>query len=186
MKRIPTFEETYTLQSAADAAGREFWFHNVVFTYQWWLLVAVSIIPILVWWRLVDRRRLFEIMTYGLLVALISGLLDAIGVETDAWEYKYDLLPLLDVFIAYDISVLPVCYMLIYQYFPQWQSFAIAQLAISCIFAFISEPILVYLDIYKLIDWKHIYSVPGYFFLAIFLKWLMEKLITKNRSYPNP
>lgn len=182
MKRIPTFEETYSLQSAADEAGRDFWFNNVVFTYQWWLLVAITIIPFVIWWKIVERRRFFEIATYGLLVALLSGLLDAIGVETDAWEYKYDLLPLLDVFIAYDITVLPVCYMIIYQYFSTWRSFAIAHIIVAFVFAFIAEPLLIWLDIYQLIKWKHIYSVPGYFSLAIFLRWVMGKLIKKNTS----
>lgn len=182
MKRIPSFEETHSLQSAADAAGREFWFNNVVFTYQWWLLVAITIIPFIIWWKIVDRKRFFEIMTYGLLVSLLSGLLDAIGVETDGWEYKYDLIPLLDVFIAYDITVLPVSFMIIYQYFSKWQSFAIAHIILAFIFAFVAEPLLIWLDIYQLIKWQHIYSVPGYFFLAIFLRWIMEKLIKKNQS----
>lgn len=182
MKRIPGFEQTYTLQSAADAAGRDFWFNSVVFTYQWWLLVAITIIPIMVWWKIVDRKRLFEITTYGLLIALLAGLLDAIGVETDAWEYKYDLVPLLDVFISYDVSVLPTCYMLIYQYCQSWQSFTIAHVVLSFAFAFVAEPFLVYLDIYQLIKWKHIYSVPGYFALAIFVRWVMGKLIIKNQA----
>jgi len=182
MKRIPMFEEMYDLQSAADATGREFWFNNVVFSYQWWLLVAVAIIPYIVWWKIVDRRRLFEITTYGLLVALLSGLLDAIGVETDAWDYKYDLIPLLDVFIAYDIAVLPVSYMVIYQYFTKWQPFIIAHIILAFVFAFGAEPLLMWLDIYQMIQWKHIYSVPGYFFLAIFLRWVMGRLMKKNQS----
>ena len=182
MKPVSIFEETYNLQSAADAAGRDFWFNNVVFTYQWWLVVAITIIPFIVWWKIVDRRRFFEITTYGLLVALLSGLLDAIGVETDAWEYKYDLIPLLDVFIAYDITVLPVSFMVIYQHFPKWRSFAIAHIIVAFIFAFGAEPFLIRLDIYQIINWKHIYSVPGYFFLAIFLRWVMGRLIKKSQS----
>jgi hypothetical protein len=183
MNRIPTFEEMYSLQSAADEAGREFWLNNVVFTYQWWLLVALTIIPFIIWWKIVDRRRFFEITTYGLLVALISGLLDAIGVEMNAWEYKYDLIPLLDVFIAYDIAILPVSYMLIYQYFLKWNSFVFAHIIVAFLFAFVGEPLLMRLDIYQLIKWKHIYSVPGYFFLAIFLRWVMGKLINKSQAF---
>ncbi|MBP2643517.1 MAG: hypothetical protein H6Q67_1404 [Firmicutes bacterium] len=71
-------------------------------------------------------------------MALLTGLLDAIGVEMDAWEYKYDLVPLLDVFIAYDISVLPVSYMLIYQHFRTWRSFAIAHVILVLVIAICS------------------------------------------------
>ncbi|SMC49458.1 CBO0543 family protein [Sporomusa malonica] len=183
MKKFAGFEETYALQSAADVAGRDFWFQSVVFTYQWWLLVALTIIPFIIWWKIVDRRRFFEITTYGLLIALFAGLLDAIGVETDAWEYKYDLLPLLDVFIVYDISVLPVSYMVIYQYCHTWQSFAIAHVIVSLVFAYVSEPLLVYLKIYQLINWQHTYSIPGYFLLAVFIRWVMSKFIKKSQSF---
>lgn len=182
MKRVPTSDEVFSIQSAADAAGRDFWFNNVVFTNKWWLLVALTIFPIILWWRVVDRKRFFEITTYGLLVVVLAGLLDAIGVELDAWEYKYDLVPLLDVFIVYDISILPVSYMLIYQYFRTWRSFAIAHVIIALVFAFILEPLLVWLDVYQLINWKHIYSVPGYFLLAIFLRWFMGRLIKKSQT----
>ena len=179
MKQPPSFEEAYQIQSAADQAGREFWFNNVFLTPKWWLIVAVAVLPVVIWWKLVDRRRLFEIMTYGLLVSLLAGLLDAIGVELDAWEYKYDFVPLLDVFIVYDISVLPVSYMLVYQYFQSWRGFVTAHLILSFAFAFISEPLLVWLDIYQLIGWKHIYSVPGYFLVAIAIRLVMEGLKRK-------
>lgn len=182
MKRAPSFEETYKMQSEADEIGREFWFNDVVFSYQWWLLVAVTIIPFIIWWKIVDRKRLFEISTYGLLILVFSGLLDAIGVELDAWEYKYDLLPLLDVFIVYDISVLPVTYMIIYQYFPNWRSFVIACGVVALVFSFVSEPLLIWLDIFQLVKWKHIYSVPGFFFLPIFLRWVMGRFMNKSQS----
>jgi hypothetical protein len=167
MKRIATFEEVYRLQS--------------VLTYPWWILVALTVVPLVVWWRFVDKKRLFEIMTYGLLVSFVAGLLDAIGVETDAWEYKYDLVPLLDVFIAYDISVLPVSYMLVYQRYKNWRSFIMAHVVLAFVFAFVAEPLLVWLDIYQLIGWKHIYSVPGYIAIAICLRGVMAMLL-KSRE----
>ncbi|HWR56490.1 MAG TPA: CBO0543 family protein [Negativicutes bacterium] len=180
MKRVPSFEEVYKIQSAADEAGRDFWVKSTVFSHQWWILVALLVIPYVAWWKIVDRKRFFEITTYGLLVVLLTGLLDAIGVETDAWDYKYDLIPLLDVFIVYDVAVLPVSYMLVYQYFRDWWSFAIAHIVVSFLFAFVAEPLLVWLDIYQPISWKHIYSVPGYFFIAVFLRGVMALLTKKN------
>lgn len=52
MKRTPGFEEVYNIQSAADQAGRDFWVKSTVFTHQWWILVALMIIPYLVWWKI--------------------------------------------------------------------------------------------------------------------------------------
>lgn len=181
MKQVPSYEEVQRIQSAADEAGRNNWLHEVVFTYQWWILVSMAVIPWLVWWKLVDRKRFFELLSYGLLVTIFAGLLDAIGVETDAWDYKYDFVPLLDVFIVYDISVLPVVYMLVYQYCQTWRSFAIAHIVVSFIAAFLFEPLFIRLDIYHPAQWEHSYSFFGYFVLAIFLRWIMGILRQKSQ-----
>lgn len=180
MNRVPSYEEVQQIQSAADVAGRQNWFGAIVFTYQWWILVGLTIIPYITWWKFVDRKRFFEILTYGLLVCLVAGLLDAIGVETDAWDYKYDLVPLLDVFIVYDVSVLPVTYMAVYQYCQTWRSFAIASMIVAFVFSFIFEPLLIWLDIYHPASWKHIYSFPGYFMLTVLLRWVMDLLKRKS------
>lgn len=123
-----------------------------------------------------DRRRIFEIITYGLMVMTLSTLFDAIGVEFDLWEYHYQFVPLLDVFIAYDISVIPVVYMLVYQYFSSWRLFIFSNIFISGLFAFASEPLLKWLGYYQLLEWNYYYSFPIYFAMAVLLKWLMQIL----------
>ena len=182
MNKKIIFEEIVRLQSEADQNLRIYWANETVFTLKWWLLVALSMLPPIIWWKLVDRKRLFEIMTYGLLVAVISGLFDAIGVEGDLWEYKYQIIPLLDVFLVYDISVMPITYMLMYQYFKSWKSFIIAHLVLAFVFAFVAEPFLVWLDVYQMYNWKHIYSFPIYFLMAIVLKWVMIILNNKLKE----
>ncbi|RYD03459.1 hypothetical protein N752_19970 [Desulforamulus aquiferis] len=93
--------------------------------------------------------------------------------EFDLWDYKYQLVPLFDIFITYDMSIMPVIYMAIYQKFDKWKSFIIANTIVAAIFAFISEPLLVWLDFYLLLKWKYIYSFPIYIAIAIVLKWVM-------------
>lgn len=137
------------------------------------------IIPYLLWWKAVDKSRFFEIFVYGLLIVLITGLLDAIGVENDAWDYEYDLVPLLDVFIVYDISILPVTFMLAYQYFKTWRSFIVAHILIAAVFAYVFEPLLIWLDIYHPAGWKHTYSFIGYVLIALCMRWFMLILLRK-------
>lgn len=92
MDQSPSFEEIIDLQSQADEALRTFWL-DVVFIYSWWMLAGLAVFPWLVWWMLADRHRMFEILTYGFLVMFVSFLFDAIGVEADLWEYKYQPVP---------------------------------------------------------------------------------------------
>jgi len=183
MKELsPSFIEESEIQNKADIALRESWKSDILFTWQWWLLLALAIIPWLVWWMLVDRKRIFEILTYGLMIMTVSTLFDAIGVELDLWEYHYQLIPLLDVFIVYDVSVIPVTYMLIYQYFNIWKSFLIANIVLSGIFAFVSEPILKWLNYYQLIEWKYLYSFGIYIAIAIIIKCFINILKKVSRS----
>ncbi len=171
------------LQSQADALLREYWLKENFLTWEWWLLVALTIVPWIIWWRFVDRKRIFEILTYGFLVMVVSVFFDAIGVEFDLWDYQYRLIPLFDVMIVYCISVMPVIYMLIYQYYNSWKSFIAANIIVSAVFAFISEPLLVKMGIYIMFKWQHYYSFPIYLSIAIFLRYLI--LIIKKISINN-
>ena len=181
MKELPpSLTREYELQSEADAALKESWLNDIVFTWHWWLLAALAVIPWLVWWKVVDRRRIFEIMTYGFLVMIASSLFDAVGVEFDFWEYHYQFIPLLDVFIVYDISVIPVIYMLVYQYFHTWKSFIFSNLVVSFIFSFVSEPILVGLNYHQFLKWEYYYSFPVFLAMAIAFKYIIN--ILKNLS----
>lgn len=163
-------------QSKADKLLREYWLKETFLQWEWWLLLALTTIPWIIWWKIVDRKRLFEILTYGFLVMTVSVIFDAIGVEFDFWEYKPQIVPLFDVFVTYDFSVMPVIYMVVYQFFDNWKSFTIANVVVSAIFAFISEPLLVWMDFYVLFNWKYIYSFPIYIAIAVVFKWVMIKL----------
>jgi len=177
MKPIPTFEDVVRIQKEADEALRRYWADEVfLVSYQWWVILGLTFIPFIVWWKIVDRKRLFEIATYGLLVSTVSVIFDAIGVETDLWEYRYREVPLLDVLMVFDISVMPVVFMIAYQYFNTWKSFAAAHIVLAAVFAFVAEPLLVWMDIYVLMGWKYIYSFPVYLAIAVVLRWLMQRL----------
>lgn len=165
------------VQEKADILLRKFWLKETFLHWEWWLLLALTTIPWIIWWKFVDRKRLFEILTYGFLVMTISVIFDAIGVEFELWEYKHQVVPLFDVFITYDITVMPVVYMFVYQFLNTWKLFIIANIAISAIFSFIAEPLLVWMDFYTLFNWKHIYSFPIYFAIAVTFKWAMITLL---------
>jgi hypothetical protein len=43
-------------------------------------------------------------------------------------------------------------------------------------FAFVSEPLLAWLNYYQLLEWKYYYSFPIYTAIAIILKWFINIL----------
>ncbi|GKU82743.1 CBO0543 family protein [Niallia sp. NCCP-28] len=157
------------------------WIHTDLFTLNWWILLCSTIIPYFIWWKLVDKKRFFELFSYGLMCASIAMVLDVMGTEMMLWDYPDKFLPWIPPLIPADFVVIPISAMLIYQYFNKWISFLFVNIIWAIVFAYIIEPIFLYLGMFKLgSNWHHTYSFIGFFFLGLFLKlfiaWLKRKV----------
>ncbi|QQE80419.1 CBO0543 family protein [Alicyclobacillus sp. SO9] len=160
----------------------DYWLEHSLFSWQWWFLLTLSVVPWVIWWILTDRNRIYEIASYGMLIGCISSLLDLWGTNSLFWAYPHQLLWfLIPALIPVDLSVLPVEHMLIYQYFRTWKSFIVALLVAALIVAFVVEPLFVRFHLYVLYSWKFIYSVPLYMLKAIFARWVIERLKASSR-----
>jgi hypothetical protein len=178
----PSYEKIQKIESKLTEMKNEYWLHHDLFTFQWWLLLFIFIFPWFVWWKYVDKNRLKEILLFGAILMILVGLLDDIGVSTHLWSYPYNLLQVMPRLIAVDNGILIVAHMTIYQFFKKWKSFIIANLIMAIIFTFIFEPLTVWLGIYKLENWKYIYSLPIYVAKAALVKWLVQRVNLINKS----
>ncbi|MFC7686813.1 hypothetical protein [Ureibacillus sp. GCM10028918] len=97
------------------------------------------------------------------------------------WQYNHTLTPF-SIIIEIHIVQMPIIYMIIYQYFHTWKAFLIAVTINAGVFAFILEPLLVWLQIYELFHWKHIYSFFPYIILAVVFQ-KMPLLLKKAQFY---
>ncbi len=176
----PTHEFIYFLENELTRLRIENWLHRDLFSYQWWLLIATLIIPWLIWWKWVNKTKLIEITLFGTIVFIIAFFLDATMSEMGLWEYNFYVIPYWPRLITADFSIIPVTYMFIYQYFKQWKNFLTAMLGVSIFFAFVGEPLLVWLNIYTLHKWRHVYSLPIYFGMAVLVKYLTQLIIDHN------
>jgi hypothetical protein len=174
----PTFQDIVDIHTKMSELRWQYWTENTVFSFEWWLLIIALISAWVVWWRLVDRRRTTEILLYGMFIFVVAIELDVIGGELGLWDYPAMVIPWGARLVCID-ALIPVIYMLIYQYFPPWKSFILANTIMAFVFAFMAEPLLVWLNIYEPLTWRHIYSFPIYILIAIVFKWLVEK-ITKT------
>jgi hypothetical protein len=157
----------------------DYWSQEVVFTYQWWIMIFLLIIPFFLWWRLVDKTRIIEISMVGLIASSIAFILDQIGSSLGYWTYPYTLTHLeRDLWAVADFSILPFFYMMIYQWFPKWGTYILGIIIFALFSAFVGETIFQWLGIYVMLKWKHIYSIPGYVLLGIFVKVVLQKFKT--------
>lgn len=173
MSKFQKIEKHYEL---LQKLWLDYWTQEVVFTYQWWIMIFVLIIPFFLWWRLVDRTRIMEISMVGLLASIIAFILDQIGSSLGYWTYPYTLTHLeRDLWAVADFSLIPFFYMMLYQWFPKWKTYILGTIIFALFAAFVAENIFQWLGIYMLLKWKHIYSVPAYVLLGIFIKVVVQR-----------
>jgi hypothetical protein len=160
----------------------EQWQNNFILTGKWWVLLVLSIVPWLIWWKVVDKKRISEILLLGFLVIIMATFFDIVGWNYSGWYYPNTLLALCTPLFPIDYTLLPILYMLIFQYFSKWKTFIVAVFIMSAAFSFILEPLGEWMNIYKELKWKSIYSFPVYILLGIFVKWFVEKIIRVKKS----
>lgn len=182
----PSSNEIIDIQKKLAEMRNERWYYHDLFTPQWWFLLALTILPWVIWWYLVDRTRIKQIWLNGALMTILIIHLDDIGTSLALWNYPYKLISIFPRLNPIDVSVLPVFHMLIYQYFTKWKAFLIANIIAALLFAYAVEPFFVKIHIYQLINWKYSYSIPGYIIKAIIIKYTLETVLdwkSKTQSH---
>lgn len=169
-------QDAIEAQKSIFETNYTYWTEHVLFSFNWWFLVIVSIVPWFIWWKFVDKKRLIEILNVGFLSMVIVSLLDLIGSSFVFWTYGFKLVNMLLPLLTVDLTLLPVLNMFFYQFFPKWKSFIVANVGLALFGTFIAEPLFVWLGIYILHGWKYIYSLPIYIAIAIVLKLFMQKV----------
>ena len=159
------------------------WLDTDFNTLSWWFEVALAIVCLFVWWKLVDKERLLELSFYGFSIMTVSIWLDQVGYELGVWYYPVDLIPVFPPSTAIDYIMLPVIYALVYQYYSPWKSFLIATFLMSGIFSFILEPLLEKFGFYVPVEWMTYYSFPIYISIGILMKMTIEKIKAIMATY---
>lgn len=178
---LDAFNDIIKLQEKLSNLEHQYWQEYVVFSLNWWILLITFILPWFIWWKICDKRQIKELLLYGSFIMIVGSTLDDLGRSLSLWAYPYELVQVVDRLNSVDFSALPICYMIIYQFFPKWRSFVISNLIFSLFSAFILEPFLVWLGIYKTLTWKYIYSFPIYLSIAIIGKLILNKLNKVSR-----
>jgi hypothetical protein len=179
VQKVPTFDEIKHVDKKLGDMRHEYWLHETLFSWEWFFLIALIVVPWIIWCFVVNKRRIHEILLYGMIVILISITLDDLGVEMDLWSYPYLLAGIFPRMNPVDLAVMPVTYMIIYQYFSHWKSFIIAHIVLAAVASFVIEPLFHWMGIYILNKWTYLCSFPIYIFIGIttraFMIWLNRR-----------
>lgn len=176
MNRFEYLWKAQELQDKMINTAIEGWFKNEFLTFHWWLLVIFLLVPWIIWFKVADRKRMMEMGLFGTLIIISTTSLDAIGSDLNFWAYPTKLMPITPRAIPFDMSLIPIAFMLLYQYFRKWKSFMIALICMAAFYAFVGEPLSHLFQLVLYIKWKYIYSFLYYILIGIVVKVIIEQL----------
>ncbi|MDP4551416.1 CBO0543 family protein [Alkalihalobacillus macyae] len=172
-KEVSSWESITAIRESLQEQYWNHWTQYDLFSFGWWLTLFINILFIYVALKFIDRRRLFELLTVGGIVIAISTLLDVILIQFGFTAYPTSITPLSTSFFVSTYIVLPVVYMLLYQFCSTWKKYMITTLITSFTLAFIIENLLRWANVYEYIKWNNFYSFIAYVGIGLIVKWFM-------------
>lgn len=154
---------------------QKYWMSFTSFdTWQFWVCLITFVAPLVVFYFFVDRKKIFLVSFYGYTYHVFLSYLDIFMNRHNFWEYPYFLFPFLSSNIAIDASLLPVSYLLLYQYtLNHKKNFYLYGFLLSLFYAFIYAGILQKLNMFNLTNgMNNVYLFFVDYGLALFAFWL--------------
>ena len=167
-----------TIREANESISKmsvEYWkLYSGFDDWQFWVVISMLIVPLIVLILKIDRSKMLLLGFYGLNYHIWFAYTNSAGIKMGLWEYPYAILPVLPSF-ALDASLVPVSYMLMYQWtINQNKNFYLYSTILSAVLAFILKPILVshhFFRMFEFVNYLHLFL----FYVAFFV---VSKLIT--------
>lgn len=106
-------------------------------TWQFWTVVALFVIPLVILYFTVDRKRIFELFFFGYTVHLLWTYTDMVIERYGYFVHTYFLSPFFPFASNMNAAALPVAFLLLYQYCTnRSRNFHLYTLILSAAFAF--------------------------------------------------
>ncbi|WP_309119198.1 CBO0543 family protein [Paenibacillus sp.] len=150
-------EQRKALKKITDemATTKDHWFeywktYSDFDTWQFWANVFLFVAPLIVLFIFLDRNKAFRIGFFGFGVHMISVYLDAFGTTHGFWEYPFKWFPFLTNSLGLDASLIPVAYMLLYQWtLNREKNYYLYMTGLSLMFSFGFKPLMDWLELFQ-------------------------------------
>lgn len=110
--------------------------------WQFWTVLALAVLPLVLLCFTVDRKRIFELFFFGYTVHILWTYIDIALGRSNHLIHTYFLIPILPNASNITASVLPVGFLLLYQYCTNHnKNFYIYTIVLSALFAFGLAPL---------------------------------------------
>ncbi|AEI40424.1 CBO0543 family protein [Paenibacillus mucilaginosus] len=160
------------------------WEYSSFDSWRFWLTFILLAVPLLVLYFKIDRNRVYQIGFYGFAIHMLGVYVDTIGTNYGFWSYPYKMIPVLPTSFTLTSSMIPVAFMLMYQ----WQSrkrinYYLCAAGVSAIFVFIIHPIFMWLDMFQMYrGFNYLIMYVNYFGGSIMAKLVLDAFVYLNKK----
>lgn len=162
---ITRSEKAYTQLTDTSSLFAKVVREDFLFTWQWWLGIALFVIPWIIWFILRNKENTGRLLLGGLLTIILSLTIDLAALSAGLWSYPMVIIPLAPfLFLPYHFSLAPVGIMFALQIKPNMNSF-LKGLIFSAIAAFIGMNFFKVIDFYNPKNWSSLYDFCIFLFL---------------------
>lgn len=185
--RMEQFDKAVKLRTKSAETIMDYWINNSLYSsFEYWLLVAFLLAPLVILFFKIDKCKIFLICFYGYSVHMLSLYTNVIGINRGLWNYPFPIIPDLPS-IAFDSSLVPITYMFMYQWtLNQKRNYYLTAILLAMFFAFLFEPLLIQMDLFKMygkINYIHRFFV--YVLIAMLAKFITNIFLKMNKTILN-
>ena len=123
----------------------QYWFdYSSLYTWQFWLNVLMIIISLIILCIFIDHKRLFLLLFFGFIIHIWSAYLDGMATRANYFGYPYKAIPMFPIHFGRDTSLVPVLFILMYQYtLIKKANFYLHSLILILLITILFKPLLV-------------------------------------------
>lgn len=189
--RISDFDKAVKIREESTEAFVDYWKEYSLFlSFEYWIMVAILVIPLVVLFLKIDKKNIFMIGFYGYGVHMLYAYIDLFGVNNGFWNYPFPVIPALPSF-SMDSSLIPVTFMLIYQKtFNKYKKYYLYSIIAGFLLSFVFKFILVKMDLFRMYgNANYLHLLVAYLIVIVLAKvcsdvflWLKKRYV-KNEAY---
>jgi hypothetical protein len=163
-----TKEMISTTKSLLHDYIKKKWLAEEVFSTKWWMMVAFIVFSYILVFLLLNKRRYSELLFFGSLVTVFNLVFSIFGSNFDLWSYNIRIFPITPSPFLYDLTIIPLYYMLVYQYSSDWKRFLLLNAVLAALISFGFFPTLKAFDIVSFSNnWRAPYFFPFVFIFSV-------------------
>lgn len=186
MSQQEHFDHLQSIKLELESTYSDYWHKFSDFSaWQFWVVLAMIIIPLIVLFFKIDRSKIFLLGFFGYSIHVLAVYTDALGMRKVWWDYPYIAFPQLPGSIGIDASLVPVYFILLYQWcINKNKNYWLYATLSSFGFTFILKPIMVSLNLFQL-NTSWFILLLAYLFVVYGAKIITDIFIKMSHKHNN-